>query len=148
MENGAHRKYDYIEWLSPEEMHQASLLWLSELKFIKDEQQFLEELVRMHTLEMAQPDLLDKSRNLTTDIRAKEKEVIGLMKEVQAHENLLGIMVDDIDQQEMEKAYRNTHRRLISEVSAYLQAYRLLKKDLFATISGLMKKSRQKRLLN
>lgn len=148
MENGTHNKFGYIEWLSPEEMHQATLQWLSELKFVRDEQQFLEELVRSHTLELAQPDLLEKSRQLTGDLRAKEKEVVGLMKAVQAHENLLEIMTDDVDQQELEKIYRDTHRNLNLEVIAFLDSYRHLKGDLFGMISILLKKSKQKRLLN
>lgn len=148
MENASDKRYDYIEWLSPEEMHQATLLWHSELNFVRDELFFLEELVRNHTLELAQPDLLEKSRQLTGDIRTSEKEVIQLMKAVQAHENLLEIMVDDVDQQELEKAYRDTHRRLNLQVITFLHTYRQLKRDLFQIISALMKKSKQKRLLS
>lgn len=34
------KKYNYIEWLDAEEMHETSIGWFSELKFIRDEQFF------------------------------------------------------------------------------------------------------------
>ena len=46
------RNYRYLEWKSPEEMHQTSLEWISELKFVKDEQLFLNDLVKSYTLQI------------------------------------------------------------------------------------------------
>ena len=39
-------KAKYQEWLSPEIIHKATLNWLSELKFIKDENLFFDDLIK------------------------------------------------------------------------------------------------------
>jgi hypothetical protein len=57
-------------------------------------------------------------------------------------------MLDDIDQPKMEKAYTETHRDLIFIIDNYLMEYRKLKGSLFQMISKVMKKEKQKRLLN
>lgn len=148
MINGKQKEYKYIEWLSPDEMHQATLSWISELKFARDEQKFLDELVRSYTLQLTDSGIFEQSRDTVGKIAETEKELVSLMKKVQAHENLLEIMIDDVDQPKMEKAYRDTHRELITQVEGYLTTYRKLKKRLFSLLTEVMKKDKQKRLLN
>lgn len=142
------QKYSYIEWLSGEEMHEISKKWMSELKFVKDEQRFLDDLVKSYTLQLVDKKVFDKSRKIINEISKAEKEVVVLMKKVQSHENLLEIMINDIDELIMEKAYLETHWQLTDKIEQYMINYRNLKSALFRIISGLMKKSKQKRLLN
>ena len=142
------KSYKYVEWISPVEMHQATLDWLSELNFVRDEQKFLNNLVKSHTLELTDKSIFEKSRKLVGDISDAEHKVVGLMKQVQTHENLLEIMIDDVDQPKMEAAYRDTHKDLILEVRDYLLNYRKLKTKLFSLLSTVLKREKQKRLLN
>lgn len=148
MENGTQKKYEYIQWLSPEDMHQATLSWISELNFARDEQRFLDALVKSHTLQLTEAEIFGQSREIVGDIAKAEKEVITLMKKIQSHENRLEIMVDDIDQVKMEKAYRDTHRELTGQINGYLSDYRKVKQRLFALLGKVLKKEKQKRLLN
>lgn len=147
METGK-QKYRYIEWLSAEEMHEASRKWMSELKFAKDEQRFLNDLVKTYTLQLIDKKVFDKSQKIINEIAKAEREIVVLMKKVQSHENLLEIMVNDVDELEMEKAYLETHWRLTDKIEKYMINYRNLKSALFRIISGLMKQEKQKRLLN
>lgn len=142
------RTHRYLEWISPDEMHSATVQWLSELKFVRDEQLFLNDLVKSYTLELIDKKTYKEIKALVSDILTSEKDVILLMKKVQAHENQLEIMIDEIDQPKMEKAYLETHLDLIKTMEKYMQEYRSLKKKLFAMISGILKKEKQKRLLN
>ena len=142
------KKRSYIEWLSAEEMHEATVNWMSELKFIKDEQLFLNDLVKSHTLELVDSEVFDKSKKIIDALLHSEKEAVELMKLVQSHENLLEIMVNDVDELWMEKAYRETHWELLSEMERYTTEYRRLKKKLFKLVSKVIKKGQQKRLLN
>lgn len=142
------KKYHYTEWLSAEEMHEANVHWMSELKFAKDEQLFLNNLVRLHTLELVDSAVFDESKEIIDAILKFEKKVVKLMKKVQSHENLLEIMVNDVDELTMEKAYLETHWQLTSEMRNYMGEYRKLKSRLFQLVSGVMKKQQQKRLLN
>jgi len=139
------KNYGYIEWLSAEEMHDATKLWLSELKFAKDEQRFLNSLVKSHTLQLTDKDVFATSKKLVEALVSAERELVILMKKVQSHENLLEIMVNGVDELRMEKAYLETHWQLTSETRKYLNAYRLLKTQLFDLVSKVMKKN--KRLL-
>ena len=140
--------YRYLEWKSPEEMHYTSLEWISELKFIKDEKLFLNNLIKSYTLQITSLGLFEESRKLVTAISKAELELDLLLKKVRIHENQLSIMLDDVDQPKMEKAYTETHRDLIFTIDNYLMEYRKLKGSLFQMISKVMKKEKQKRLLN
>ena len=140
--------YRYLEWKSPEEMHHTSLEWISELKFIKDEKLFLNDLIRSYTLQITSLGLFEESRKLITAISNSELDLDLLLKKVRVHENQLSIMLDDVDQPKMEKAYTETHRDLIYTIDNYLMEYRKLKGSLFQMISKVMKKEKQKRLLN
>ena len=142
------RTHRYIEWISPEDMHAETLQWLSELKFVRDEQQFLNKLVKHYTSELADAKYYEKSKAIVGAILDTEKEVDTLIKKVQVHENQLDIMVDDIDQPRMERAYKETHKELMLEMGSYLYEYRSLKKELFSLISTVIRKDKQSRLLN
>tara|TARA_R110001606_G_scaffold227658_1_gene375679 strand:- start:834 stop:1277 length:444 start_codon:yes stop_codon:yes gene_type:complete len=137
-----------MEWLDPNEMHEASLKWMSELKFIKDEQLFLNDLVKSYTLQLTDSAVFNESKDIIGAITDAEKEVIVLMKKVQAHENQLEIMLDQIDQLKKEKAYTETHWELNSEMQKYSVEYRSLKTRLFKLVSKVMKKDKGNRLLN
>ena len=74
--------------------------------------------------------------------------IVPLFKKVQAHENQLEIMIDNVDQLKMEKAYLETHEELLIAMNEYTPRYREIKEKLFKVVSLIMKKSKQKRLLN
>ncbi len=142
------KKHKYIEWISPEEMHEASKQWLSELNFVRDEQWFLNDLVKSYTLQLVDAEVFEESKSIIDSLLQAEKEVVSLMKKVQSHENQLDIMVDDVDQPKMEKAYKASHRELLTSMELYLAEYRSLKEKLFKLVSKVMKKGKQKRLLS
>ncbi len=147
MENSK-KKQHFFEWLSAEEMHEHSTRWMSELKFVKDEQLFLNNLIKSYTLKLLDTTLFNKSKKLIAELSKAEKEVVRLMKKIQSHENLLEIMINDVDELKMEKAYLETHRELSTTIEDYQINYRNLKSSLFRVITPLMKKDKQKRLLN
>lgn len=142
------KKHSYIEWLSPDEMHEASLQWFSELLFVRDEQMFLNNLIKSFTLQLTDSQVFVESKAIVDSLLNSEKQVVLLMKKVQIHESQLEIMMDDVDQLKMEKAYTETHRDLLIEINEYLSDYRKIKERLFKVVSGIMKKGKQKRLLN
>ncbi|SNZ00734.1 hypothetical protein [Flagellimonas pacifica] len=142
------KRYSYAEWLSADEMHRASLNWLSELHFCADEQTFLNGLVKSYTPQLTDKNIFGESKKLVKELLDLEKQLVKLANQVQAHERLLQIMVDDIDQIKMEKAYVETHNDLTYNIHQYLVVYRDIKKRMFSLLSGIMKSQKQKRLLN
>ena len=146
--NVKEKTHRYIEWISPDDMHEESVQWLSELKFARDEQLFLNSLVKYYTIQLADVENYEKSKEIVGHILDAENEVKILIKKIQTHENQLEIMIDDIDQPKMERAYKETHKELMTYMQNYLERYRGLKKQLFTLISKVIKKEKQKRLLN
>lgn len=142
------KRYTYIEWLNAEEMHEGSMRWFSELKFIRDEQFFLNNLVKSFTLQLIDSNIYKDSKKIIKRLQHAEKEIVSLFKKVQAHENQLEIIVDDVDQLKMEKAYLETHKELQIAMNDYTQEYREIKEQLFKLLSSILKKSKQKRLQN
>ena len=140
------KNYGYIEWLSAEEMHEASVQWMSELKFVRDEQRFLNDLVATYTLQLVDQKVFKESQKIIGSLSKAENEVIPYMKRVKSHENLLEIMINDIDELKMEKAYIETHWQLSSEIKMYMKDYRELKTALFHLVAKVKKTN--KRLLN
>lgn len=141
------KQYSYTEWLSAGEMHEQSKNWFSELTFIRDEQRFLNNLIKSYTLQLLDSENFEKSKLMVNSLLDLEKRIVPLFKQVQLHGNQLEIMVDDVDQLEMEKAYRITHRNILNNLNQYVLEYRTLKKKLFRLVSGFLKKQKQKKLL-
>ncbi len=137
----------YVEWLNADIMHEASRNWLSELRFIKDEQQFLSNLIKSYTLQLIDASHFAESKKIVETLEALQKKNKKYIETVKAHENELLIMVDGIDQLQEEEAYRNKHRTLLVNINYYFKEYRKLKKQVFRTIEDIMKHEKQKRLL-
>ncbi len=138
----------YIEWKSAEELHEASLCWISELKFIKDEQRFLNDLVKNYTIQLISEKAFEKSSKIINELNLKRKNINPLLKNIIKHHNGLTILVDGIDQPEEEKKYKENHKELLVEVSAYFNNYKQTKRRIFDLIKTIIKTNKQKRLLN
>ncbi len=143
------KKYPkYIEWFSPQEMHENSRSWISQLAFIQHEQEFLNGLITYYMRQLADTRLYKRSKEIIQDLLKNEREITSLNDKVVKHESQLDIMLDDVDQPKMEQAYRDEHHDLIQEMEAYEIEYQKTKKLLFALISEIIKKEKQHHLLN
>ncbi len=142
------QKGTFREWFSAEELHEESKKWCSELKFAMDEQKFLNQMIKDYTLDILDSDMFNTAQPLVESLKKSESELIKIFKRVQLHENQLEIMVDDVDQNKMENAYLDTHSELAKEVAGYFSQYREAKTKIFDVVSKVIKRKKQKRLLN
>lgn len=138
----------YVEWLSPEEMHKGSQEWLSQLRFIKDEHLFFEDLIKSFTLQLIDPEKFSQNTEVIDALNRSQRQNNLFIEAVKVHENELQIMVDGKDQPNQEAAYKKEHRGLIIEISDYKKNYRLLKTQLFDIIKNIKKEEKQRRLLD
>lgn len=141
-------KTTFREWFSAEELHEESKKWCSELKFAKDEQKFLNHLIKDYTLDILDSDMFNTIQPIVESLEKSGSEWIKIFKKIQLHENQLQIMVDDIDQNKMENAYLDTHSELAKEVESYFSRFRDSKTKIFDIVSEIIKRKKQKRLLN
>ncbi len=138
----------YIESKSPVELHVESLNWISELKFIKDEQRFLDELLKSYTIQLIENQDFSKNKEIISHLSKLEKNGEELLKKIINHENELLILVDGIDQIKEEKHYRFLHSTYIMQVTNYFNEYKDVKREIFNVVKKIMKHEKQKKLLN
>ncbi len=142
------KKVKYVEWLSAEIMHESSVNCLSELNFIKEEQNFFDDLVKSYTLQLVDSKHFDESKEIVDKLNDFQNKTTTTIESIKDHEKNLRIMVDGVDQLKEEEMYKNEHRALIIAVSEFLSSYRAFKMKLFDLIKRIMKEGKQKRLLN
>nr|WP_293162450.1 hypothetical protein [Allomuricauda sp.] len=141
-------KRKFREWFSADELHEESKRWSSELKFARDEQKFLNQMVKDYTLDIIDSDMFKSVQPVVESLNKLEKDLVDLFKKVQLHENQLQIMVDEVNQEKMEEAYLDTHNDLGKEIEDYFVKYRDSKTKIFNIVSNVIKRKKQKRLLN
>lgn len=141
-------KGTFREWFSAEELHEESKKWCSELKFAKDEQKFLDSMIKDYTLDILDSDMFNTVQPVVESLKNSESELIKIFKKVQLHESQLQIMVDDVDQGKMENAYLDTHSELAKEMASYFVKYRDAKAKIFSIVSKVIRRKKQKKLLN
>jgi len=145
--NTTYTNAKYIEWLSAETMHNNSIEWLSELKFMKDEQLFFNDLIKSYTLQLIDSRHYNESKALIGKLSVIETKTKHLIETVKIHKNDLKIMVDGIDQPKEEDGYKKEHRGLILEIKDFVKQYRALKTAFFSLIKTIKKEDKQKHLI-
>ncbi|MEQ5791513.1 hypothetical protein J4E06_10660 [Muricauda sp. NFXS6] len=141
-------KRRFREWFSAEELHEESKKWSSELHFARDEQKFLNQMVKDYTLDIIDSDMFKTIQPVVESLNKSEKDLVDLFKKVQLHGNQLQIMLDQVNQEKMEQAYLETHSELGREVEDFFVKYRDSKTKIFDIVSNVIKRKKQKRLLN
>ena len=139
---------NYVEWLSAGQMHEASKEWLSELRFIKDEHLFFEDLIKSYTLQLISPEKFSHNKEIIDAINRSQKKNNFFIEAVKVHENELKIMVDGVNELKKEQAYKKEHRGLIIEISEFKKNYISLKMQLFDILKTIKKEEKQRRLLD
>jgi hypothetical protein len=137
----------HIEWLNAELMHEESSRWLSELRFIKDEEHFFEDLIKLFTLQLIDTKNFANSIEIVSLIKLLRIKNTELINAIMIHEKELKIMVDGKNQLQEEAFYKEKHRSLLIAVKKYFKEYRKLKSQVFKTVKGIMKTEKQKHLL-
>lgn len=136
--------HNYQDGFSPEEMHEHSKKWLSELTFIKDEQQFLNTMIQSFAIKPLNKNEFSQIDSFKTGITENQRKLKQLLAQLQKHMNQLIIMMDGVNQLEMEKAYNKTHKKLIQRIDNYLLDYRTIKERGFVKLTSILKKGKEK----
>lgn len=141
------KTHDIIEYLSADEMHKASLGWLRELEFIKDEHLFFEDMITSFSLQLIQNKGYEQNIEIIDVINASQKRNISLIKIIKKHDKNLRLLVDGVNQLKEEAIYKKEHRKLIDVINDHLKEYKSLKTQIFAIIKSVLKKEKQKKLM-
>jgi len=138
--------FKYIEWRDPRGLHEDTVRSLSDLKFLKDELQFLMNLVAEHTLELIYGESSEESKVIFSQLADHKKRLEKLLKALEAHSNKLQVLLDDTDVPGELKLYKDEHYKLIIEEMDFHSDVKKTKRTIFQMLSEIMKKSKQKKL--
>jgi hypothetical protein len=137
----------YKEWRSTEDMHEDTLNAISELRFINDEQQFLEDLIKNYTIDLIAEDTFTKSREVISSLSRHRKDLKPLLKKTMTHSNMLQTLLDDDEIPGEIERYKEAHHDLMVEVVAYYTKFKRVKRKIFSLVQKIIKHKKQKKLL-
>ncbi|AVI49695.1 hypothetical protein C5O00_00345 [Pukyongia salina] len=137
----------YIEWRSPDGLHEDTVNCISELQFIKDEIQFLSDLIKSHTLELLGKNAFSESKELAVELSEYKKTIKVLLTKLKTHSNVLETLIDDIDIPDEEDDYKTAHYQLMFETVGFISSFKKLKRRVFQLIKIVLKEKKQRKLL-
>ena len=127
-------------------LHSKTNKWLSEIEFIKIEQQFLNELITDHIIGFCESDKFNKAKLLLNGINHEAKLSEQLIADIKEHRINLSLLIEHIYIKK-ENDFRKDHELLKMEVENYIQNFKYIKEQVFELVLFIMKKEKQKKLL-
>ncbi|WP_299210173.1 hypothetical protein [uncultured Dokdonia sp.] len=141
-------KFKYLEWHSPEEIHETTIKWQSELDFIEIEWHFLQELLSDNTLLLLSETDFEKTKKLISELVSYKKVIPEIRQLLEQHRNDLEVLVDGINERQKEKAFKDRHLLLELKINDFNEQYRQVKNAIFDVMKTSLKKRKQKTLLS
>ncbi len=138
----------YIEWRDPKGLHEDTRQSISDLKFLKDELQFLKNLVAEHTLKLIYEITYLDSKAIFKQLTDHSNEIEKLLKELNEHSNNLALVLDDDEDDVLGeiRRYKDEHYRLIMDEINFHSDVKKTKRVIFQILSEISKKGIQKKL--
>ena len=135
---------DKIETLY--ELHEASMLRMHEMEFMKDEQSFLEHLLSSHFLELSAEDLYETTRKLIKKLKEVEHLGVDLMSKVQLFNKKMANALDEKKPNSDDDLFLE-QRIIQTDFENYSLKFRYVKKKIFRLIKEIMIAHKQKLLI-
>ena len=121
-------------------------IWISEIKFIKIEQNFLRELLTEHVLGLCETQNFNKAKLLLSGIEHENKLADVLIDNIKEHKINLTLLIENI-YLKREDAFRKNQEYLKIEVINFIDNFRYIKEQVFELVLLVMKKNKQQKLL-
>ncbi|MDF1516835.1 MAG: hypothetical protein RQ864_11660 [Lutibacter sp.] len=131
---------------SIERLHAKAQKWLSEIEFIKIEQNFLKELLSEHIIGLCKTNNYDQAKVLLKGIEHEAKLGSKLMESIKEHKINLALLLENI-QLKNETKFRDNHRLLKVEVKNYIENFKYIKEQVFELVLMVMKNEKERKLL-
>ncbi|WP_299525034.1 hypothetical protein [uncultured Lutibacter sp.] len=131
---------------SIEHLHNKTHEWISEIEFIKVEQDFLKELLAEHIMGLCDTNNFSKGKLYLNGIN--HEAILGetLIESINDHKINLALLIENI-YIKRENLFRDNHEFLKNEVQNYIENFKYIKKQVFELILFIMKKEKQQKLL-
>lgn len=131
---------------SIERLHAKAQKWISEIEFIKIEQNFLKELLSEHIIGLCKTHHYNQAKTLLNGIEHEAKLGNKLMESIKEHKINLALLLENI-QLKNESKFRDNHRLLKVEVKNYIENFKYIKEQVFELVLLVMKNEKEKKML-
>jgi len=131
---------------SIQELHNDSIMWISEINFINDEMRFLEHLLSSKYIDCLSSGLNKKIEISVEKISDEKKVGKTLLELILKQEGILSNLIEN-NSVTSNKNFLEIHKRLEIEINSYVKKYKRIKKQIFDIIEKVMKKKDQKKLI-
>ncbi|REE81760.1 hypothetical protein BX611_1296 [Lutibacter oceani] len=131
---------------SIEQLQNETNDWLSEIEFIKIEQEFLNELLTDYIIGLCETDNFNKAKLFLNGIAHESKLGSELKKSIKDHRMNLALLLENIYLKK-ENDFRKTHELLLNEVKNYIQNFKYIKQQVFELVLFIMKLDKKQKLL-
>ncbi|MDP3944582.1 MAG: hypothetical protein Q8Q51_01675 [Lutibacter sp.] len=133
--------------ISVERLHTKAQQWISEIEFIKIEQNFLKELLTEHIMGLCETHNYDKAKMFLNGIEHEAKLGNKLIEPIKEHKINLALLLENI-QLKKESKYRDNHKLLKVEVKNYIENFKYIKEQVFELVLLIMRNEKEKKLLS
>lgn len=140
-------KFKYLEWNDSDIIHEATLMWQSQLEFIEGEQLFLKNLLAENTVKLLAVTCFEMVKHLATDLSKLTYQLPNILQMVEAHRNDIVVLIDGENEFQKERAFKDEHLLLEMKIGSYLEKYHVLKEEIFKTMQDVFKEAKKKQLL-
>lgn len=132
---------------SIEYLHSKTKNWISEIEFIRVEQDFLKELLAEHIIGLCDTNNFTNAKLLLKGIDHEAKLGETLIESINEHKINLALLIESIYLKK-ENLFRENHELIKNEVRNYFDNFKYIKKEVFELILLIMKKDKQQKLLS
>lgn len=132
--------------LGIEQLLSKTKKWISEIEFIKVEQQFLRELLTEHVISHCTAEKFNTAKLLLSSIDHEDYLGTQLIISIKEHKMNLALLIENIYLKK-EDNFRKHHEILKIEYNNYTQNFKYLKEQVFELVLQIMKKEKEKKLL-
>lgn len=127
-------------------LHSKAQQWISEIEFIKIEQNFLKELLSEHIIGLCETHNYDKAKMFLNGIEHEAKLGNKLIESIKEHKINLALLLENI-QLKNETKFRDNHKLLKVEVKNYIENFKYIKEQVFELVLLIMKNEKERKLL-
>jgi len=127
-------------------LHDASISCMNELKFMQDEQSFLEHLLGSHFLELSAEELFETTRKLIKKLKEVEHIGANFMMDVRIFNKQISSSLDEKKHQDKIDLFKK-QRILQTDFESYSLKFKYVKKKIFKLIKKIMIAHKQKLLI-
>lgn len=132
--------------LSVERLHSKVQKWISEIEFVKIEQDFLKELLAEHIIGLCETDNYNNAKLLLNGIEHESKLGDELIESIKEHKINLALLLENILLKN-ENKFRDNHKLLKKEVKNYIENFKYIKERVFELVLLIMRSEKERKLL-